>query len=294
MNYSVSKLMYQASEQLASLDLPRLESYILLSHASGFPKEKLLAMKDEILSEAIVKKFFSLVERRKKGEPSAYILGKKEFYGRLLKVTPDVLIPRPDTEIIVEEALSIIKQDNLKSIYDLCTGSSAIILSIAAELLGVYETCDRPNAKLSKQYQFFASDICQKALSIAKENTQNYHLPITFFQGSLLEAMPEGLKVDLIATNPPYLTNNESDEKIAQGWIEPDLALRAGKDGLDLIRILAAQALDKLNKGGYLLIEASGDQMNAMQEWLESLGYIHCYRVCDLAGIERVLIGQIK
>lgn len=285
---SIPALLRVARGKLSLFDCPQLEAMVLMGFVSGFSKERLMAMDNESLPPHEEALFWDVVQRRVSGEPSAYLTGVREFYGRELTVSRDVLIPRPDTEILVEEALRLIREKHYGRVWDLCTGSSAIILSICAELLDNPTLLPLPPT----DYHFFASDISEKALTIAKKNIDRYNLPIKLFQGSLFDAMPKGKTVDLIATNPPYLENQECDEKITQGWREPDLALRGGDDGLDLIKIIIKEALDKLNYKGYLLIEASGDQMDSIEQELFKKGYISIYRVKDLASIERVICGQ--
>lgn len=296
---SVSQLLQQGAKELEELELPRLEAILLLSHSSGISKEKLLAMRTDELSEKETLAFLDLVRRRKAGEPSAYIIGYREFYGRKINVTPDVLIPRPDTETLVEEALSLIRfkinnrldETEKLTVLDLCTGSGAVILSLAAELKQEFA---QDHSLDTMGLHFMASDISNKALLIAKANWKEYHLPIDSFEGDLLQALPDKLKLDIIATNPPYLTDEESDEKIQEGWREPDLALRAGENGLDLIEKIIEDSVDRLKQKGYLLIEAHGPQMNAIECLLMKLDFVNIRKVKDLAGIQRVIIGQKK
>lgn len=293
----VLSLINAAVNRLTACDLPRLESYLLLSHAAGIPKERLLAMRDESLSPETANRFADLVERRRLGEPSAYLLKQKEFYGRALTVTPDVLIPRPDTEILVETALALMQCHGLTSVWDVCTGSGAVILSIAAERAAALPPFPRgaeppgPGTPPAAE-RFFASDISAAALRVAADNLNAYRLPVTLFRGDLLSAMPDGLTVDLIVGNPPYLTDAQADGKQAEGWREPDAALRGGPDGLSLIRRIVRQAPEKLSDNGFLLLEAAPDQMDAVQTLLETAGFCRCRRVRDLARRERVCVGQ--
>jgi len=281
---TIAKLLERGAEELSRLDLPRLEAMVLLSYQTKLPKEKIFAQMNEKISNENQLGFFELVKRRRLGEPSAYIVGKKEFYGRDFIVTKDVLIPRPDTEILVEEALKIIENSpQIEDILDLCCGSSAIITSIASEL-----------KNSNRKFNFYASDISSKALEIAKKNANRYGAEIEFYNGDLFTPLPQNLKLDMIATNPPYLDNDECDKKIEDGWREPDLALRSGDDGLYHIRKIIKESLDILKERGYLLIEASGPQMSDISALLSGAGFKNIRIAKDLAGIERTIIGQLE
>lgn len=279
------------AKKLNTLELPLLESALLLAFSAGWSKEKLLASFPDPLPEPVKILFSDLVQRRLQGEPSAYLLGEKEFYGRPFRVTPAVLIPRPDTEILVEQAITVATEkikNNQKekkgyNLFDCCTGSSAIVATLASELRTL-------------PFNFYACDISEQALAIAKENIENLGLDkkIQLFQGDLLEAFPVSLKADIIVTNPPYLTDEESDQKKEKIGCEPDLALRGGIEGLDLIKKIILQSIDRLSPKGYLLIEAAGNQMEKIETLLKSAGFTQITRTKDLAGIERVIGGQLN
>lgn len=234
------------------IDSPRLEAEILLGRVLNMNRVYLYANFDRPVDEKEREIYKDFIRRRVSGEPSAYIVGYKEFMSLDFKVTPDVLIPRPDTEVLVEGIIEIASElDNVK-ICDIGTGSGAIAVSLAHYL---------PNATI------YATDISQNALEIAEENALLNGVNINFLTGNLLEPVREKGKFDIIAANLPYISpddfNNLDNEVKAY---EPKLALIADGDGLDLYRQLIPEALDLLEDEGYLFFEISYDQgVNALK-----------------------------
>ena len=264
-------------KELASLEYPYLESTLLLCHALGISKEKLFSLFSDEISEKQFTAFTDLVSRRKKGIPAAYITGKKEFWSRDFIVSSDVLIPRPDTEILVETAVKIIRENKLKRVLDLCTGSGCIAVSLALEL---------PECRIS------ASDISEKAYMIFTENCSRHNVNINFILSDLFSGIDS--EFDMIVTNPPYLTDLEVRKMQEEGLYEPSLALSAGSDGLDIIRKIIKYSADYLSKAGYLLIEASNDQCDDIECIMIDSGYCQTGIVNDLAGRKRVISGRIN
>lgn len=216
-----------------------------------------------------------LVQRRQRGEPMAYLRGDQEFFGLQLQVDPRVLVPRPDTETLVNWALELVDSAcNKARVLDLGTGSGAIALAIAAQ---------RPLASVS------ATDASEGALAVARSNAKRLGLPVQFHLGSWLEAVP-GQRFEVIATNPPYIA--ESDPHLGALRHEPLTALTAGADGLDDIRTIVANVPQALVPGGWLLIEHGFDQATAVRRMLHDTGFEQVSSRTDLAGIERCSGGQ--
>ncbi len=272
---------------VGSAETPYLDSLLLLAFASGEPTERLMAFLPDELPPGSVSRFAELVDQRCTGMPVSYIRGTKEFYGRDFIVSPEVLVPRPDTEILTETALEIIDgfTGGAPHVHDACTGSGCVAITIAAE---------RPSVTVS------ASDISPEALAIAQRNS-NEILSTRFdflWRSDLLEDLEHncaglGLpKPGIITANPPYLTDTEYRIIQDSGWPEPEQALRAGVDGLDLIRRLAAQAVTVLPSGGYLVMEIGSSQGDHAAAILEELGFSKIDVRPDLAGRERVVVAQ--
>jgi len=256
---------------------PYLDALLLLCHVSGKTREQMLASLPEQANKETITEFQKLLMIRKSGKPIAYILNKKEFFGHDFYVDERVLIPRPDTELLVETTLNLYKQglpDNF--ILDLCTGSGCVGISIQTEI---------PDAEIS------LSDISPEALEISRINSQLIlgRTP-PLYQSDLLESIPGPFS--LIASNPPYLTLNEcrQDDLAARG--EPEIALAAGKDGLDIIRRLAFQGFAKLRKKGYLVIECGFNQAQRVSEIMKTAGFVQIEILKDLAGHDRVVTGS--
>lgn len=225
---------------IAESNLPALEAEILLAHILGNSRVELFTHPEGKIRFVDEKVFQSLVARRQRSEPIAYIIGEKEFYGLKLKVDPRALIPRPETETLVLEALKL----NPKSVADIGTGSGAVALALAKHL---------PDAKI------YATDISGEALQLALENARRLGLAkkITFLQGSLLEPIPE--PVELITANLPYVRRRWIEElPIEIKNFEPRIALDGGGDGLEWYRELFAKAKAKLLPGGEILYELDG------------------------------------
>ena len=220
--------------------------------------------------------FEALVQRRLNGEPIAYILGSREFYGLALKTTPATLIPRPDTETLVEEALAKIPQNASLNILDLGTGTGAVALAIANH---------RPNCKVT------AVDASSGALNVALENTQHLKLINVRLLESNWFSELAGENFDVIVSNPPYIAKD--DEHLKQGDLrfEPLSALASGEDGLDDIRNIIQDAPNYLNQNGWLMLEHGYDQANAVVELLTERGFSQIEHAKDIAGIRRVTFG---
>src|SRR5690606_9394285 len=217
--------------------LPALESRMLWQHVLQVTRAWLIAHDDKEISSAQYAAYAALEARRLAGEPMAYILGCREFMGHQFEVSPAVLIPRPETELLVEQAVRVIEETRARSVLDLGTGSGAIAISIAL-------ACP--------QVQVTATDIQDDALEIAKRNAGRLGAKVEFLQGSWYQALPGNKVFDLIVSNPPYIA--EFDGHLQQGDLrfEPSTALSDGADGLSALREIVAGAPPRLRKGGSL------------------------------------------
>jgi release factor glutamine methyltransferase len=248
-----------------------LEAEILLRHVLGTDRARFLAGLEEAISDSQVSMFLKLVQRRAGGEPSAYIVGHREFYGLNFFVDPRVLIPRPETELLVEKALEICRSSPVKTITDVGTGCGNIAVSLAVILRDV---------------KIRAIDISIEALLVAEQNAALNEVKsrISFLQGNLLKPLRK--PVDMIVANLPYV---KSSDLPANGF-EPELALDGGGDGLDIMRSLGSQVKGKLNLPGWLLLEIGLGQAEAVTQELKgtfTAAQIEVSR--DLAGIERLV-----
>jgi len=236
----------------------------------------LIAHADEAAGVDAERAFAALVERRGKGEPIAYILGEREFYGLELGVTPAVLIPRPETELLVELALARMPENAAMRVLDLGTGSGAIAVALAKE---------RPQARLT------AVDVDYAAISAARANAKRHRVSVRFFCGDWFGAL-SGEMFDLIVSNPPYVA--AADPHLAMGDVrfEPRRALIGGADGLDCIRAIIAKAGAHLQPGAWLLFEHGYDQAETCRALLQARGYRQVQSWPDLAGIPRVSGGK--
>lgn len=259
-------------------DEARIEVQMLLQRAMNVGRAYLLAHPEQVLDATRQAEYEAMLQRRLQGEPIAYVLGEREFYGLNFKVTPDTLIPRPETELLVEVALQRIPSHGQFRVLDLGTGTGAIALSIAHA---------RPDVEL------VALDASSAALEVARENAQRLGIGnVRFVQSDWFAALARQC-FDLIVSNPPYIAAN--DIHLSQGDVrfEPPSALASGEDGLDDIRCIILQARDFLEPGGWLLLEHGYDQAAQVRNLLERAGYTDILFQADLAGIERVSGGKM-
>ena len=256
-----------------------LEAEVLLRYRLGISRTFLFTNPGKEIAPDEYAAYLALLERRQAGEPVAYITGTREFYGLEFTVNPSVLIPRPETELLVETAVGIFRKKKYRTGVDVGTGSGCIAASLAYHV---------PDAVL------YAVDISPEALETARVNSRNHRVEerITFLQGDLLEPLPE--RVDLIAANLPYIDDAGMPVVNTRGY-EPDLALRGGSDGLSLIRRLIGQAGGKLTRGGSLLLEIGFGQAGAVCLLLEAAFPGKKPMVMkDLAGIDRVVYVSVS
>ena len=269
-----------ATELLAnSSDSVLLDAEVLLCHVLDKPRSHLRAWPEKELKTQEYKLYFQLLKQRQQGLPIAYITGKKEFWSRDFKVSPDVLIPRPDTELLIELSLKKISDKPKARLIDLGTGSGAIAITLAAE---------RPDTTV------IATDLSNKALNIAKENASAHQIKnIQFIQSNWFDEIAQS-KFDLVISNPPYIAYK--DPHLSQGDVrfEPDSALIAKDQGLEDIKSISHIAHNYLKPGGTLLVEHGYNQQIAVQAIFNSFAYTNIMTHTDLSGNSRVTTGQWK
>ncbi len=266
-------------------DRARRDAELLLRHVMQHERAALLARWTEKLDEREAAQYAAVIERRATGEPVQYILGETEFYGLPLRVTPDVLIPRPETEHLVEKALELAARFTRPRIVDVGTGSGAIAIALAHEV---------PTASVT------AIDLSGPALAIAQENAERNGVAsrISFLRGDLLAPIADGIRpaverVDIVVSNPPYIAKTErASLAVEVREFEPAIALFAGDDGLDVYRRLIPAAFVALVQGGFIVLEIGYGQQHAIRELLEASGFLDIEFTPDLQGIARVASAQ--
>jgi release factor glutamine methyltransferase len=260
----------------AGLPLDPLENRILLCEATGLTRVQLITQGDRALTPDEASRLDDLVARRLRGEPIAYIVGRREFFGLAFRVGPAVLIPRPDTELIVELALERLP-GNAPRLLDMGTGSGAIAVAVAHT---------RPDADVT------ALDVSPDALAVAQTNATANGARVRFLESSWFDALAAGETFDVIASNPPYIA--AGDAHLAQGDLrfEPVGALTDHADGLSALRIIVQGSPRHLAPGGWLLLEHGYDQAAAVRALLVDAGFADVQSWRDLAGIERVSGGR--
>lgn len=254
------------------------EANLLCQQVLNVNRAWLISHENDVLEANQQAAFEALVQRRLNGEPIAYILGSREFYGLLLKTTPATLIPRSDTETLVEAAFAKIPQNASLNILDLGTGTGAVALAIASQ---------RPQTKV------IAVDASLEALKVATENAQSLSLSnVRLIESNWFSGLASE-KFDVIVSNPPYIA--QDDEHLKQGDLrfEPLSALASGKDGLDDIRKIIQYAPEYLNPNGWLMLEHGYDQANAVAALLNARGFSKVAHAKDIAGTLRVTFGAI-
>ncbi len=274
---TIRSLLLCAQGKLAPDPLARMEAEILLCHALEVSRSFLFANPDLVVPLRRRAEFLALIRRRERGEPIAYLVGKRSFWTFELKISPDVLIPRPETELLVESALEKIPADAAWRVADLGTGSGAIGLAIAKE---------RPACLVQ------ASDLSKAAVNIARENAGNLGLAnFSVQQGSWLEPL-DGL-FHLIVSNPPYVAGDDPHLRQGDCRFEPVKALSPGGDGLEALRQICTAAASRLHLNGWLMVEHGYDQAKEVREQFRLAGFDSVSSKSDLAGIERITLGRL-
>ena len=261
---------------LGEAGLPRQEAELLLCSFLGCERSHLLAHAEEAINSSKARLAQDAFARRRAGEPISYITGWREFYGIRLCVTPDVLIPRPETELLVELALERVAAGSPARVLELGTGSGAIAVALSRE---------RPDLTV------VATDISEAALAVARRNARDHGAAIEFVNSDWFEVLGPG-RFDLIVSNPPYVAASDAHLERDDVRFEPRLALVGGDDGLACIRTIAARAQSRLRPGGWLILEHGYDQKEPCVELLLELGYAEVEDLKDLAGLPRACAGH--
>jgi release factor glutamine methyltransferase len=274
---SLAQVLRDATRALAG-DSARADAELLLAHALGRPRSWLYSHSDDRIDPAACSRFEAMLASRQRGEPVAQILGQREFWSLLLTVNADTLIPRPETELLVELALRQLPPSSPRRVLDLGTGTGAIALALAHE---------RPLAQVT------AVDVGPRTLAVARKNAARLALGnVEFLLGDWFSAVA-GERYDLIVSNPPYIA--DSDPHLLEGDLrfEPRQALVSGVDGLDALRVIAAAAPLHLRTGGSLLVEHGHEQGAAVRGLLSAAGLVGVTTSVDLEGRDRVSSGTL-
>jgi release factor glutamine methyltransferase len=261
----------------AEVDTPFLDAVLLLAHAMDITKERLLASLPEAVADAVDERFRALLDRRCAGVPVSYIRRAKEFYGLEFYVDERVLVPRPETETLVESALDLLKADpRLHCVHDACAGSGCVGIALADA---------RPDLAVS------ASDLSSDAAEVLRLNSERIlGRTLPFFISDLLDAVPGPF--DLIVSNPPYIRDEEVSAMKRIGWPEPEMALRGGGDGTAVAAKLIRSAPSRLAENGWLALEAAPSQFNKLFALMDQAGFRSLAVEKDLAGRDRVIMGR--
>lgn len=281
--WTIRRVLAWAGDDLKKrgMSSPRLDVELLLGKVLGLDRVGLLIDADRPLDKAELAAYKALHQRRRAGEPVAYLLGVREFYGRPFRVDPRVLIPRPDTEILVEVALARTKHIALSArVLDLCTGSGCVAVSLARE---------RPTTRV------LGADISEGALAVARENALRLGaVNAGFVRSDLYAGVPPGLVFDLITANPPYIPDGDiASLQVDIRNHEPHLALAGGKDGLDFTRRIVAEAPARLARGGVLAVEVEAGKAGEVAELFGAAGFTDVAKTLDYGGHERVVSGVL-
>jgi len=278
-SHTIGEALHTAGSLLSrASSSARLDAELLMEYVTGLPRTSFRAAPERALPAAAGWSFQQLVKRRLKGEPVAYIRGQQAFWSLLLEVSPAVLIPRPETELLVERALAHLSVDSAASIADLGTGSGAIALALAGE---------RPAAEVT------AVDVSHEALDIAFRNASRLQIGnVRCVQGSWFAPLA-GKRFTLVASNPPYVAQGDPDLMPEVRRFEPVIALVPGRTGMEALEQIIVQAPAHLEPGGWLVLEHGWRQGAAVRERLVRNGFGQVRTHTDLAGHERVTEGQV-
>ena len=258
-----------------NIEESNLKAKLLISNVLDVTKEYILIHGNEEFPVDKLNEYFEKIERAANGEPVQYIINSQNFYGMNFYVDENVLIPQPDTEILVEEAIKIIRKENKKlKVLDLCTGSGAIAVSIAKE----------------ENVEVTASDVSKKALEVAKKNSTMNNVNINLIESDLYKNIKD--EFDIIVSNPPYIATNVIDTLSSEVKSEPKIALDGGRDGLDFYRKIAEESKKYLCTNGYLIVEIGYDQKEDVIKILEESGYTNIYCIKDLNQNDRVIVAN--
>lgn len=274
---TIAEVQKQGLKELNNVEEASLKTRLLLAYVLGKPKEYLIIHADEEITQNKIDKFFEGIDKLKNGTPLAYITHKQEFMKLDFYVDENVLIPRPDTEILVEAIIERCNENKKIHILDLCTGSGAIAISLASYI---------PNSSV------LGIDISKSALDIAKKNAQKNGVNVSFIESDLLENI-DNKEWDVIVSNPPYIETDVIKSLQEEVKKEPIIALDGGKDGLDFYRRIISNAPSYLKNNGLLALEIGYNQANEVTELLNNMGcYDELEVIKDLGGNDRVVLAK--
>lgn len=284
---TIHKALKEANNKLENkASTPLLDAQVILCHVLKVDRLYLIVNKERILTKQEAYEYNKMIEKRLCGVPVQYIIGRQEFMGLDFHVEEGVLIPRPDTEILIEKVLDGIDKKAEYSIVDIGTGSGAITVSLA---------------KYIENSQVYSIDISKKALNIARKNAEKHEVlsKVSFLNGSLFEPLKDmGMegKIDILVSNPPYIPTSDIENlQIEVSKFEPRIALDGGEDGLDFYKEIINKAPEYLRCGGLIVLEVGHDQARRVIDLMkEKNKYVDIEITKDLAGIERVVSGKIK
>ena len=259
----------------AKIEDSRNKYFILTKKILNYSKEYILIHGNEDVELEEFKKLEMYINKLIEGIPVQYLTNEQEFYGNKFYVDENVLIPQPDTEILVEEAISIIK--NGDKVLDLCTGSGAIGISL--------------KKKFADRIDVIGTDISKEALRVAKMNANANRISVEFVESNMFDKIVEN-DFDLIVSNPPYIETNVIKTLSKEVQNEPHIALDGGSDGLDFYRIIAKEGKDYLKSGGYLIIEIGFNQRDEVINLLKENDYLDIYSKKDYSGNDRIVVGR--
>ncbi len=281
--WTIARVLKWATDDFRGrgLESPRLDAELLLSLALGLDRVRLILEAARPLTPNELSSYRNLIKRRRAGEPIAYIRGEREFFGHAIHVTPAVLIPRPDTETLVEVALD---RTRARSLYgtavDLCSGSGCVAIAFAKE---------RPTWRVT------GVDVSEQAVAVARNNAERLsaRAAFRFLVGDLFAPLGQAERFDLVTANPPYIPHADlADLDAGIRDFEPQLALDGGPDGLDVVRRIVAQAPERLTSGGVLALEIQYDQADRVSELMARAGLVDVERRRDYGGHERVVSAR--
>jgi release factor glutamine methyltransferase len=258
------------------IDAPRLTAELLLAHALSCDRVRLYLDYDKPLGEPELARFRELVRRRADGEPTAYLVGKREFYGRPFRVDRRVLVPRPETELLVEAALAALPEGG--AALDLCTGSGCVGITLALERKGA---------------RVVATDLSEDALAVARENATALGAVVELATGDLWSAVHAGARFDVVAANPPYVPTRELAALAPEVRREPCSALDGGEDGLAVIRRIVEGAPARLAPGGTLVVEMHESHEGVLPGLCLAAGFVRAEARRDLAGLPRLTVASM-
>ena len=258
------------------VDAPRLTAELLLAHALSCDRVRLYLDFDKPLGDPELARYRDLVRRRVEGEPTAYLVGRKEFFGRPFRVDSRVLVPRPETELLVEVALAALPERG--SALDLCTGSGCIAVSLALGRAGA---------------RVVATDVSENALTLARENATSLGAVVEFATGDLWAAVHAGVRFDVIVANPPYIPVIELAGLSREVRREPCIALDGGPDGLAVLRRIVEVAPTRLQPGGMLCVEMHETHVEVMPRLCREAGFARAEARRDLAGLPRLTVAHM-